>query len=277
MYANALAQMLSDKNISGASSSSHSDIITLPQNRSAVATTTMQQPPNSSEVTELKQSSDAQLKSLLAQSSPSQQARVQSTDLLTSALQRSHSPNHPLTISTSTAGTSPKPNSAISQDLHSSSSPAPQLPAQNQDLQAASSLAGLSADKIGEREDVKQKLSPYHNPMMPSDQQLSPSTTALGITNLSNQKSPSRQLGGKDEASLAVGMATGAIPGKEEYMLTEDTKLFLRQLAQQHHLPQQQQQQKSMQGSFVLPPAGSSDQEEITIHPGGSGELVMTS
>jgi len=276
MYANALAQMLSDKNISGANSSSNSDIITLPQNRSAVATTTVQQLPNSSDITELKQSSDAQLKSLLSQSNSSQQARVQSNDLLTSALQRSHSPNHPLTISTSTAGTSPKPNSAVSQDLHSSSNPVPQLPAQNHDLQAASSLAGLS-DKIGEREDVKQKLSPYHNPMIASDQQLSPNTATLGITNLSNQKSPSRQLGVKDEASLAVGMTTGAIPGKEEYVMTEDTKLFLRQLAQQQHLPQQQQQQKSMQGSFVLPPAGSSDQEEITIHPGGSGELVMTS
>ena len=264
MYANALAQMLNDKNITTVNSSSHGDVITLPQNRSAVATAITQQP---SDVAE--QSSD-QLKNLLLQSTTSRQVRVQSTDLVASALQRSHSPNHSLAVSTSTASTSPKPRM---QDLHSRSSPIPQLPTQNHDLQAAS----LSTDKVSGTEDGKQRLSPYHNPTIASDQQLSPNMAALGMTNLSNQKSPNRQQAGslnvKDEVQLAAG--TTVLPGKEELALTEDAKLLLRQLTQQQ-LPQQQQ--KLMPGSIVIPGAGSSDQqEEITIHPGGSGELVMTS
>ena len=243
MYANALAQMLSDKNISTVNSSSHGDIITLPQNRSNVATTTTQQASISSDVAE--QSSDAQL---LSQSNSSRQVRVQSTDLLASAL-RSHSPNHSLSVSTRAASTSPKPHT---QDLHSRSSPI--------------------SDKIGGTEDGKQRLSPY--PTIASDQQLSPNMAALGMTNLSNQKSPSRQqvgsLDGKDEVPLTA--ATTALQAKEELSLTEDTKLFLRHLTQQQ-LPQQQQ--KSIPGSIVIPGASGSDQqEEITIHPGGSGELT---
>ena len=268
MYANALAQMLSDKNISSVNSSSHGDIITLPQNRSAVTTMTTQQPSISSDVAELKQSSDTQLKNLLSQSAPSQQARVQSSDLLTSALQRSHSPNHSLTVSTSTASTAPKPHTAIPQDLQSRSSPIPPLPTQNHDPQATN----LSTDKVGE--DGKQRLSPYHNPAITSDQQLSPNMAALGMP--TNQKSPNRQHGGSLNVKEEVPLAAATIPGKEELALTEDTKLFLRQLTQQQ-LPQQQQ--KLMPGSIVIPGAGSSDhQEEITIHPGGSGEHpVMTS
>ena len=250
MYANALAQMLSDKNISTVNSSSHGDVITLPQNRSVVATTTTQQPSISSDVAE--QSSDVQLLS------QSKQVRVQSTDLLSSALQRSHSPNHSLSVSTRAASASPKSHT---QDLHSRSSP---IPNQN-------------ADKVGGTEDGKQKLSPYHNPTIASDQQLSPNMAALGMTNLSNQKSPNRQQAGsldvKSEVQLTAG--TTALQGKEDLTLTEDAKLFLRQLTQQQ-LPQQQQ--KSMPGSIIIPGASSSDQqEEITIHPGGSGEQVTTS
>lgn len=252
MYANALAQMLSDKNITTVNSSSHGDVITLPQNRSVVATTTTQQPSISSDTAE--QSPDVQL---LSQSNGSRQVRLQSTDLLASALQRSHSPNHSLSVSTRAASTSPKPHT---QDLHSRSSP----------------VLTQSTDKVSGTEDSKQKLSPYHNPTIACDQQLSPNMAALGMTNLSNQKSPNRQqagsIDGKDEVQLTA--ATTALQGKEELALTEDTKLFLRQLTQQQ-LPQQQ---KSMAGSIVIPGASSSDQqEEITIHPGGSGELVITS
>lgn len=261
MYANALAQMLSDKNITGASSSHSSDIITLP--RSTATMTTPQQPQDS----ELKQSPDSQLKSLLTQPNPS---RAQS-DLLASSL-RSHSPNHSLTISATASGTSPK--AAMSQDLHSSNSSIPSLPVQNHDPQS-SNLAGLSADKAGGVEDSKQRLSPYHAAMMAAEQQLSPST---GMTNLSSQKSPSRQQKEvKEEPSLAAAVAgTTALPGKEEMMLSEDTKLFLKQLAQQQ-MPQPPP--KSMPGSIVIPGGGGSldQQEELTIHPGGSGELVMMS
>ena len=259
MYANALAQMLSDKNITGVSSSHNSDVITLP--RSSATMTTPQQPQDS----ELKQSPDSQLKNLLTQPNPS---RGQS-DLLASSL-RSHSPNHSLTISATAGGTSPK---AMSQDLHSSNSSIPSLPIQNHDPQS-SNLAGLSADKAGGVEDSKQRLSPYHAAMIVAEQQLSPNT---GMTNLSGQKSPSRQRKEvKEEPSLAAAVAgTTPLPGKEEMMLTEDTKLFLKQLAQQQ-LPQPPP--KSLPGSIVIPGRGSLDQqEELTIHPGGSGELVMMS
>ena len=262
MYANALAQMLSDKNISGTSSSHNSDVITLP--RSTATMTTPQQPQD----TELKQSPDSQLKNLLRQPSPS---RGQS-DLLASSL-RSHSPNHSLTISVTAGGTSPK---AMSQDLHSSNSSIPSLSLQNHDPQS-SNLVGLSTDKAGGVEDNKQRLSPYHAAMMAAEQQLSPNTAALGIANLSGQKSPSRQQKEvKEEPSLAAAVAgTTALPGKEEMTLSEDTKLFLKQLAQQQmpHPPP-----KSLPGSIIIPGGGSLDQqEELTIHPGGSGELVVMS
>ena len=261
MYANALAQMLNDKSITGGNSSSHSDVITLPQNRSAVATTAAQQAPATSD-------SDSPLKNLLTQASPSQQGRLPAADLLASAL-RSHSPNHSLAVSTSMGGgASPKRHT---QDIQSNNS-IPQLPSQNHDLQTMGNLTGLSADKV---EGSKQRLSPYH--MVPSEQQLSPNTAALG---LANQKSPSRQQGGsvdvKEGSPLATGIGTAAaMAGKDELML-EDTKLFLKQLAQQQ-LPQQPQ--KSMPGSIVIPGGGggSDQQEELTIHPGGSGELVMMS
>lgn len=277
MYANALAQMLNDKSLSGVNSTSHTDVITLPQNRSAVTTTTTQQPQiSSSDVAELK-SSDSQLRNLLTQASPSQQARVQS-DLLASAL-RSHSPNHSLPVPATASGTSPKPHTSVSQDLHSSNSSIPPLPTQNHDLQATGNLAGLNADKGGGVEDSKQRLSPYHAAMIASEQQLSPNAAALGMANLSNQKSPNRQqIDVKEETPLSAAVGT-TLPGKEELVLTEDTtKLFLKQLAQQQQLPQQPQQQKSMPGSIVIPGGGSSDQqEELTIHPGGSGELAVMS
>lgn len=267
MYANALAQMLNDKSLSGGSSLSHSDVITLPQNKSAVATTaTQQQLSASSDVSDAQQ-----LKGLLAQSTPSQQARLPSTDLLASAL-RSHSPNHSLTVATSTGGTSPK---QLTQDLHSISGSIPPLPTQNHDLQATSNLAGLSADKV---EDGKERLSPYHNSMMASEQQLSPNAAALGMASLPGQKSPNRQqvvsINVKEESPLSTAINTAVMPGKDELVSIEETKMFLKQLAQQN-LPQQPQ--KSMPGSIVIPGGGGSSdqQEELTIHPGGSGELTI--
>ena len=269
LYANALAQMLNDKNLTTVNNSSHGDVITLP--RSTVATVATQQAQVSSDTAELKQSSDHQMKNLLTQASASQHSRVQS-DLLASAL-RSHSPSHSLTVSASAGGTSPKPHSAASQDLDTSNGSIPTLPTQSHDLQAANNLVSLSADKVG-MEDNKQRLSPYHSAMVASEQQLSPNTAALAMTNLPNQKSPSRQqttsTNVKEEVSLAGTAGTTAIPGKEDLLLMEDTKMFLKQLAQQP--------QKSMPGSIVIPGSASSDQqEELTIHPGGSGELVMMS
>lgn len=281
LYANALAQMLNDKNLSGGgggsggNSSSHTDVITLPQNRSTVVTSSIQQPPISSDVVaELKQPSDSQLKSLLAQTSPSQQARLHSADVLATAL-RSHSPNHSLAVS---AGTSPKLQTAISQDLHANTS---HIPIPNHDLQAANNLAGLNVDKTNTGEDNKQRLSPYHTAIMTSDQQLSPNTAALAMANLSNQKSPTRQqtVDVKEEVvSLATNaVGTTALPSKDDLVLTDDTtKLLLKQLAQQQQqLPHQPQ--KSMPGSIVIPSGGSDQQEELTIHPGGSGELMLMS
>jgi len=277
MYANALAQMLSDKNITGGSSSSHGDVITLPQNRGGITTTmAAQQPPISSDIVELKQSSDnaSQLKNLLMQATPSQQSRLQSADLLTAAL-HSHSPNHGLTISTTAASTSPKPHTAFSQDLHPTNNPVPSM--QNSDLQATNSPAGLNASKAAAGEDSKQRFSPHPAAtMIGSDHQLSPNSAALGgMANIHNQRSPNRQqtVDVKDETSLA----TATLPGKpDDLVLTEDTtKMLLKQLAQQQ-LPQQSQ--KSIPGSIVIPGTSSADtQEELTIHPGGSGELLMMS
>ena len=108
VYANALAQMLNEKNLAGGSGTSRGDIITLPQHRSTVSTTTLQQQPAMSDAAEMKPAVTSQLKTLLQttqsqQSSSSQRGShsansiLQSTDLLTAAL-HSQSPNHTLTL-----------------------------------------------------------------------------------------------------------------------------------------------------------------------------------
>jgi len=82
----------------------------------------------------------------------------------------------------------------------------------------------------------------------------------LGIPNVANQKSPIPDIK-QDPAVIAAAMA-------KEDMMNVNTKMLLKQLSQEQ-LPQQQQ--KSMPGSMVLPSAESTS-EELTIHPGGSGE-----
>jgi len=101
VYANALAQMLSDKNLAGGSGASRGgDVITLPQHRSTVTTTTQQ--PATSDVTDTKPGLTSQLKSLLqatqsASSQKSVSSIMPSTDLLTAAL-HSQSSNHTLSV-----------------------------------------------------------------------------------------------------------------------------------------------------------------------------------
>ena len=90
--------------------------------------------------------------------------------------------------------------------------------------------------------------------------QLSPNSAALGLPNVANQKSPVPDIK-PDPAGIAAAMA-------KEDMMNANAKMLLKQLSQEH-LPQQQQ--KSMPGSIMLPNAESSS-EELTIHPGGSGE-----
>ena len=77
---------------------------------------------------------------------------------------------------------------------------------------------------------------------------------------MANQKSPVPDIK-QDPAVIAAAMA-------KEDMMNANTKMLLKQLSQEQ-LPQQQQ--KSIPGSMVLPSAESTS-EELTIHPGGSGE-----
>jgi len=88
--------------------------------------------------------------------------------------------------------------------------------------------------------------------------QLSPNSAALG---LANQKSPIPDIK-PDPAGITAAMT-------KEDLMSASAKMLLKQLSQE---PLPQQPQKPVPGAIGLPSTTESASEELTIHPGGSGE-----